>query len=355
MTTLSDRLAKFVNGHLSMVIKLPLGIWVFRYLGPWGAQALAKSLRHCGLSRAPPLGRTAELELELQSGFRVLLLRDRSESVVELPILASRPARPTVCNASAPNGFGVFPRCVSPMDLRECSTVSSHTPVMGAMPQLDRENVFQVVSSNGRTSHLQATSIAFEPRRSSLVSWTVRIAQVADRILAHAFPASGVATERADGFVEKTLNGLDRCCRLIPTHQGVVAAERARLQIQQVLQMRRARFQRFQQMRRSQKSFHEPSSYLYLNPVCRWIRISEEAVSQQQECLSGSVLFFLADGDVHGLRMNLEGQVLINELADYQPCTILDWAQLSSLADLQQLERLVRELADIGLVAWSRE
>ena len=37
------------------------------------------------------------------------------------------------------------------------------------------------------------------------------------------------------------------------------------------------------------------------------------------------MLFFLADGEVHGLRMNLEGQVLINELADYQPCTVLQW------------------------------
>ena len=108
---------------------------------------------------------------------------------------------------------------------RERITVSSHTPIMGAMPRLARENAFQAVSPNGRSSHLQPTSIAFEPRRSSFVSWTVRIAQVADRILAHAFPASGVATERADRFVEKTLNGLDRCCRLIPTHQGVVAAE----------------------------------------------------------------------------------------------------------------------------------
>jgi hypothetical protein len=135
----------------------------------------------------------------------------------------------------------------------------------------------------------------------------------------------------------------------------VVAAERARLQIEQVSQLRRARYRRFEQLRRSQQPFHAPSSYLHLNPVCRWIRISEEAVSQQQECLSGSVLFFLADGDVHGLRMNLEGQVLINELADYQPCTIRDWARLSSLADLEQLERLVGELSDIGLVAWSQE
>ena len=67
------------------------------------------------------------------------------------------------------------------------------------------------------------------------------MAQVADRILRR---VSGfwLAAEPANGLVEKTLNGLERCGRLIPMQQGVVAAERVRLQIEQVLQQRRKRF-----------------------------------------------------------------------------------------------------------------
>ncbi len=49
--------------------------------------------------------------------------------------------------------------------------------------------------------------------------------------------------------------------------------------------------------------------------------------------------------------MRLEGQVLVNELADYQPCTIAQWARLSALVDAPQLAALVRHLVGIGLVA----
>ena len=44
---------------------------------------------------------------------------------------------------------------------------------------------------------------------------------------------------------------------------------------------------------------------------------------------------------------------LINELADYQPCTIAQWARLSTLVDVPQLTVLVRHLADMGLVAYA--
>jgi hypothetical protein len=44
--------------------------------------------------------------------------------------------------------------------------------------------------------------------------------------------------------------------------------------------------------------------------------------------------------------------VLINELADYQPCTVDQWARLSPLVDAAQLQGLVRYLETVGLVAW---
>jgi hypothetical protein len=233
--------------------------------------------------------------------------------------------------------------------------VNSHTPTFGATVPAT-ESPFSRVSSEVHQPHVLAASAAFEPKRSSLVAWTVRMAQVADRIIARTFPSSFLNHVQSKGLVEKTLNGLDRCFRLIPTHQGVVAVERARLQIQQVLNARRERYRRFQGLRQAmvRDTFSHSDSYLHLNPVCRWIRISDELVSDR-ECPSGSVLFFLANNDVHGLRMSLEGQVLINELADYQPCTVLQWAQLSSLADIRQIDVLVRHLAEIGLVAWGTE
>ncbi len=239
------------------------------------------------------------------------------------------------------------------------SIVSSHTPTIGTNPTTPP--IKGVVAIHSGASHtLEMTNaVVYHPRRSSLVSWTVRAAQVADRIVTRAFPASGVTREPNRRLVEKTLNGLDRCCRLLPAHQGVVAAERVRLRIQQVFDVRRQRYRHFerrrQMMQRSSEAIIPSGSLVHLNPVCRWVRISDEPYLEQHECLSGSVLFFRANNDIRGLSMNLEGQALINELADYQPCTILQWAQLSSLADSRQLRVLVRHLADIGLVAWGDE
>ena len=71
------------------------------------------------------------------------------------------------------------------------------------------------------------------------------------------------------------------------------------------------------------------------------------------ESYTASALFYLDGQELRGIRMRLEGQVLINELADYQPCTIAQWARLSALVDPSQLAVLVQHLAGIGLVAYA--
>ena len=88
-----------------------------------------------------------------------------------------------------------------------------------------------------------------------------------------------------------------------------------------------------------------------MNPANCWIRWDVETGLVEDETFSGSALFFLDGNELRGIRMHLEGQVLVNELADYQPCTIAQWARLSALVDVPQLVALVRHLVGIGLVA----
>ena len=92
---------------------------------------------------------------------------------------------------------------------------------------------------------------AFEPRQSLLVSWPVRVAQVAERVVARALPCARVPSPGGRGLAEITLAGLDRCCRLIPYHQEVVVAERARLRIQQAIEQRAERYRRFLELKRA--------------------------------------------------------------------------------------------------------
>ena len=66
-----------------------------------------------------------------------------------------------------------------------------------------------------------------------------------------------------------------------------------------------------------------------------------------------TVLLF-AVGDRFAARVfELEGQTLINELADYQPCTLEQWSKLSALADLDQLVSLCKTLSESGLICFS--
>jgi len=197
---------------------------------------------------------------------------------------------------------------------------------------------------------------AFEPRQSVLVSWPVRVAQAADRVVARALPARRPPSPGSGGLAEIALAGLDRCCRLIPYHQEVVVAARARLRIEQAIARRAERYRRFLELKRAMadrplSASADGTGQLHLNPANCWIRWSTEPDAAASSRLSGSALFFLDGSDLRGIRMRLEGQVLINELADYEPCTVAQWARLSALVDAPQLVQLARHLIDIGLVA----
>ncbi len=197
---------------------------------------------------------------------------------------------------------------------------------------------------------------AFEPRQSVLVSWPVRVAQAADRVVARALPARRPPSPGSGGLAEIALAGLDRCCWLIPYHQEVVVAARARLRIEQAIARRADRYRRFLELKRAMadrplSAGADGTGQLHLNPANCWIRWSTEPDAAASSRLSGSALFFLDGSDLRGIRMRLEGQVLINELADYEPCTVAQWARLSALVDAPQLMQLARHLIDIGLVA----
>lgn len=248
-------------------------------------------------------------------------------------------------------------------DSWEASAVSFHTPTISPAT-VELELSLPVIPTQRAPARRQTASIAVEPpsvvepKHSVIVSWTVRLAQLADQLVTRAFPAGGAVNGRAGRLVDRTLDGLEQCFRLLPTQQRGVLAERARLQIERVLEVRWRRYQRFLHvctaMQQSPGSFSRADSYLYLNPASQWVRLRDKSIRAAPDELSSDILFFrLGQHDIRGARMNLECQVLMNELADYQPCTVVQWARCSSLADTQQLMLLVRHLGNMGLVAWS--
>lgn len=200
---------------------------------------------------------------------------------------------------------------------------------------------------------------AFQPRRSVLVSWPVRVAQAADRMVARAFAPAAAGGGPGRALTALTLASLDRWCHRLPACPEAVLAERARLRIEQLVEERAERVARFGELRQAMEAADEvarelpPESprLIHLNPANCWTRW-ETDIGLDDDSLSSSVLFFFDGQELRGIRMRLEGQVLINELADYQPCTIAQWARLSALVETPLLTLLVRHLAEMGLVAY---
>lgn len=260
--------------------------------------------------------------------------------------------------------------CYAKTDFGETSAVSVPTPTINpATPEL--EFFLPVISAERTPARTGTATIAVEPptvvepKRSAVVSWTVRMAGLAEKLVTRVFPVAGAAHGRAGRFVERTLDGLEQCFCFLPAHRGGILAERARLQIERVLEVRWKRYQHFlclcAAMEQSRGTFSPADCYLHLNPASQWVRVREQsirkkrAIRKKRDELSSDVLFFRLGPDIRGARMNLECQVLMNELADYQPCTVAQWARCSSLGNTQQLMLLAEHLRKMGLVAWNNQ
>lgn len=242
--------------------------------------------------------------------------------------------------------------------------MSAHTPTISpATPEL--EFFLPVIPAERTPARTGTATIAVEPptvvepKRSAVVSGAVRMAGLAEKLVTRVFPVAGAVHGRAGRLVERTLDGLEQCFCFLPTHRRGILAERARLQIERVLEVRWKRYQHFLHlcaaMEQSRGTFSPADCYLHLNPASQWVRVREQSIRKERDELSSDVLFFRLGPDIRGARMNLECQVLINELADYQPCTVAQWARCSSLGDAQQLMLLARHLRQMGLVAWNNK
>ncbi len=96
-----------------------------------------------------------------------------------------------------------------------------------------------------------------------------------------------------------------------------------------------------------------PTLRVHLNPLRAWCRLRTSYFLVGDVPPPATVLLF-AVGDRFAARVfELEGQTLINELADYQPCTLDQWSELSALADRDQLVDLCKILSDSGLICFS--
>jgi hypothetical protein len=135
-----------------------------------------------------------------------------------------------------------------------------------------------------------------------------------------------------------------------------IACQRARHAVEELARGNRLAYVRF----------HELSSVLHellpqlgiddrlrilLNPTRVWATFETSELVDDDVEPPVNVLFFGSRGEVATAVLELEGQALLNELVDYQPCTVGQWADLSPWAERDELVEFCRDLAEMGLVA----
>jgi hypothetical protein len=146
------------------------------------------------------------------------------------------------------------------------------------------------------------------------------------------------------------------------THAESLAAsnraslERAQRAIRRIITTQPGNYWRFRQLQTSRSDRIDKldvvkARWIYLNPARCWAVLHSTNPERASNRLPLNTLIYQSAGQMQGLVADLEGQVLINELADYQPCSLAEWSRLSSLASSEQLTELVQRLASSGLVA----
>ncbi|MBP86072.1 MAG: hypothetical protein CMJ64_05040 [Planctomycetaceae bacterium] len=167
-------------------------------------------------------------------------------------------------------------------------------------------------------------------------------------------PLATFGSAVSDG--EAMLRWLPTATDLSPIQRDYITCQRARHTIEEIARENRIAYVRFQELSSIVDQFlpqlgNDDRLRILLNPTRTWSRFETSELLDGKVPPPSNVLFFATRGDVATAALELEGQALLNELVDYQPCTLAEWASVSTGADRDELLAFCRDLAEMGLVA----
>jgi len=167
-----------------------------------------------------------------------------------------------------------------------------------------------------------------------------------------AFPPLGKIDLPTDA--DRLLKWLETHFALSDRQRDYISCLRARRAIQTQRGKQLSAHRRFVSMTDSAVDPADRRARIHLNPIRIWNRLLTTEFLDAGATPPCNVLFFATPTDVSLAMFELESQVLLNELADFQPCTIEFWAA-HSFADRSQLSRFCNDLVAMGLAAVSTD
>lgn len=137
---------------------------------------------------------------------------------------------------------------------------------------------------------------------------------------------------------------------LTPVQRDQVTWQRARLAVERRIRELREEHQRFQQL---PVGALDPTARLQLNPVRVWARMETGSLIDEQVEPPAHVVMFPVQGEVRHLTLGLEDQAVVNELADFCPCTVAEWIAVSRIGGPETLLAALQPLIVAGLICVS--
>ena len=172
-----------------------------------------------------------------------------------------------------------------------------------------------------------------------------------------ALPLGAYDSGQYDG--EKFLAWLVENKSLTPVQRDHVACQRARHAIECIGRNQRLPHVRFQELASLAGELADdletnPGLQIHLNPIRVWSQFETGVLLDEEDVDSPiDVLFFAVGNDTSTAVLEAEGRNPVEQLASLQPVTLATWAALSEHADRDELIELCRDLAAMGLVAFS--
>lgn len=157
---------------------------------------------------------------------------------------------------------------------------------------------------------------------------------------------------------EKLLKWLEANRPLTPVQRDVVRCQRARHAVENLGRVKRREHIRFQEFASLSAELaselgENPSLKIHLNPLRVWTQFETNTLLDDEAPTPADVLFFAVRNNISTAMLEEHGRNLIDELATLEPATLTTWAILTEHADREELIELCRDLAEMGLVAFS--
>lgn len=92
---------------------------------------------------------------------------------------------------------------------------------------------------------------------------------------------------------------------------------------------------------------------LHLNPIRVWARLDRAVRVHAAEEPFTEVLFFAAGNAIRAAVLEPKARAILNVLAWFCPCTLRQFRSLNQHSSRAEIERFCRDLAQVGLVAFS--